>query len=410
MDKKRYAIRIILWLGLISSIIWLAYLRIVPSGKISYFYNFQKPSFFIGKLTPEERLEMKSGLAEIKGDPVYFSLRTPKKFNRAAITVKFKNTTAYPVMELGLLNDKIAWNYDLKPLENKVIDQLAMVWPVIYGQAGSRLIQREKKYNSIENFLNSLPPINEIAIYDYNLNNKFLLDKYAPALEPSVIDYNFRGSYQFYTYIKNETLDYTFELTDLNMNEDNDPVDIKVYSEAGLIYAKHLADDQSASPERQANIKINDLAEAVYRVSLTANDDIITKRITTRQSLFSLINKFWLFKSDNSKISLNTNSRVVSAQTTNPASLGIIKVGNSAINLNKTYTQFSVKIDNSASSLLKSSPANFNQQTSGLAEIELSNDDVIISGDGVFSFNQSIQAIISHANTPACLFKFGFIH
>ena len=210
MDKKRYAIRIILWLGLISSIIWLAYLRIVPSGKISYFYNFQKPSFFIGKLTPEERLEMKSGLAEIKGDPVYFSLRTPKKFNRAAITVKFKNTTAYPVMELGLLNDKIAWNYDLKPLENKVIDQLAMVWPVIYGQAGSRLIQREKKYNSIENFLNSLPPINEIAIYDYNLNNKFLLDKYAPALEPSVIDYNFRGSYQFYTYIKNETLNYTF--------------------------------------------------------------------------------------------------------------------------------------------------------------------------------------------------------
>ncbi|KKR91320.1 MAG: hypothetical protein UU43_C0009G0003 [Candidatus Falkowbacteria bacterium GW2011_GWA2_41_14] len=369
--KTTIVIRVFLWLILAVALGWFAYFKIVPSGKISYVYNFSKPSFFIGKLSPAERVEISPTGAKIKGDPVYFSLRPPRRFERASVTIKFKNTTNFPVMEMGLLNDKIAWGYDLQPLENKIIDQLSLVWPVVYGQKRERLIEREKKYETVEEFLSNLPTSGEIALYDYSLKNNFLLDKYEPGGEKQQIDYSWRGSYQFYTYIKNEDLDYVFNFTDLNINQDNDPVDIKVYSSDGLIRTEHIADDLAASPERQARLKIAGLKEGVYRLSFIANDDIITKNIASAQSQFALINKIWLYDNNKTPLVLYTNSHLINAQTVNPASKGKIKVGESTLDLKETYRQISLKI------------------ISQPAKIELAKDDIIISGDGVFSLNEA---------------------
>ena len=301
----------------------------------------------------------------VKGDPVYFSVRPPRRFTRAKVTVKFKNTTDSPVVELGLLNDKMAWNYELKPLQNKIIDQLSLVWPTVSGAAGARLIEREKKYNTVEQFLNSLPPTSEIALYDYILKTEFKLADYKPRPESRVIDYNWRGAYQFYTYIKNEALAYIFDFADLNLNQDSDPVRIKVYSQDGLIYEKRIADDDAS--ERQVSLKITDLPEGAYRVSFIGNNDIITKKIISPQSQFALINKVWLADGNAKNLVLYTNSREVSAQTINPASLSEVKVGGRAINLNETHKQFSILTGNRPET------------------IALAKDDIIISGDGVFA-------------------------
>lgn len=387
MAKKGIIIiRIISWLILAVIIGWFGYMKIVPSGQISYFYDYNKPSFFIGKLSPAERVEINQTEAKIKGEPVYFSLRPPRRFERASVTIKFKNTTDRPVLELGLLNDKIAWGYDLKPLQNKIIDQLSLVWPMVYDKAGARLIEREKKYDTVEKFLSNLPPSQEIALYNYRLKNNFLLDKYSPAEARQLVNYSFRGAYQFYTYIKNEELDYVFNFTDLNINRDHDPVDIKVYSPAGLIRTEHIADDLAASSERQARLKIPGLKEGVYRLSFIANDDIITKQIASAQSQFALINKIWLYDNNKKPLVLYTNSRQISAQTNNPSSLGKIKVGADTLDLNKTYQQFSIKTPApiKIDSIKPGDDQEFNQ-----GKIELAKDDIIISGDGVFSLSQA---------------------
>ena len=375
MAKNILKIRIILWLILAAAVGWLAYLKIVPSGKISYVYDFSRSSYFIRKISPAERLELGQGQALVKGDPIYFFLRPPRRFAEARLTVKFKNTTNFPIMEIGLLNNKDAWSFDLKPLQNKIIDQLSLAWPVVYGQNGARLIEREKKYDTVEQFLANLPDIrqmaDEIAVYNYSLKTKFLLDNYQPSNEKIINDYKFRGSYQFYTYIKQEELDYVFNFIDLNVNQDSDPVEIKVYSPDGLIYSAKAIDEKTAGDERQAAVRILDLPEAVYRFSLIADNDIITKNIVSRQSQFVLINKVWLAEGNKKNPVLFTNSRLINAQTINPSSLGKIKVGQDFIDLSQTYKQFSLPV------------------SSRPAIIELDKDDVIISGDGVFSFQEN---------------------
>ncbi|MCX6796691.1 MAG: hypothetical protein NTW06_04320, partial [Candidatus Falkowbacteria bacterium] len=162
--------RIILWslLGLV--VLWLLYMGIVPSGKITYDTDFKNDNFFIKKLTPAERVdEIKRNVPpslfqsfgeasqKIIGDPVYFSLRTPRRFNSANIEIKYKNNSELPIIETGVLVDKIVWRYNTKPIENRVIDQLSVKWNMI--KSGETIfLQREKKYKSVEEFLKNLPP------------------------------------------------------------------------------------------------------------------------------------------------------------------------------------------------------------------------------------------------------------
>ncbi|MDD4271898.1 MAG: hypothetical protein PHF50_03790 [Patescibacteria group bacterium] len=371
MNKNNLKIRIVLWLTLAIIISWFGYMKIVPSGAIGYVYDFHRLNYFIGELTPKERVTINKTEAKINGDPVYFFLKTPRRFEKAKVTVKFKNTTDFPIMEIGLLNNKAAWSYDLKPLQNKIIDQLSLAWPIVPGENSVRLIEREKKYDTVEQFLGNLPPPSEIALYNYSIKNNFLLNNYEPGAESNLIDYSFRGSYQFYTYIKQEELDYVFNFTDLNINPEDDPVEIKVYSKDGEIYSAYSPDKKTNDNGRQVIIKKAGLPEGVYRFSVIANDDVITKSIATEQSRFVLINKAWLAEGNKENFALFTNSRLVNAQIVNPASLGKIKVGDGFLDINETYKQYSVKTLNQP------------------AKIELNKDDIIISGDGVFSFSES---------------------
>ncbi len=370
MNKTFFKIRVFLWLILGIIISWFVYMKIVPSGSISYIYNFSRPSYFIGKLAPEERVITKETGAEIKGDPIYFSLKPSRRFEHAKVTIKFKNNTTFPIMEIGLLNNKNSWSYDLKPLQNKIIDQLLLVWQITRGEDDIKLIQREKKYNTVEEFSNNLPVKDKIALYNYSLKDNFLIGNYKPTQENNIINYKFRGSYQFYTYIKQEELNYNFNFSDLNINADEDPVEIKIYSGSKEIYSIIINDKNKDEVERQASIKMPDLPEGVYRFSIIVNDDIITDSIKTKQSQFSLINKIWLAEGNKNNIILFTNSRLVNAQTINPASAGRLKIGDNFLDIEETYRQFSMK------TLVQP------------VKIELYKDDMIISGDGVFSFSE----------------------
>ena len=122
MNNLVIKFRIIFWLILAGIVSWLLYMAIVPSGQITYVSDFSSSNYFIKKLSPAERVEIPvNGVQNIIGDPVYFSLRTPRRFDSAILTIKYKNETGLPIIETGVLVDKKIWRYDLEPKENKII-------------------------------------------------------------------------------------------------------------------------------------------------------------------------------------------------------------------------------------------------------------------------------------------------
>lgn len=388
-------IRIILWTGLAVLTAWLLSMAVVPTGRVSYVYDFTKPNYFIKKLTPEERLAPLAGGAQaVKGDPVYFALRTQRTFDTARLTIKFRNPDKLPIIEAGVLVDKKIWRYDTRPLENKVIDELAQSWTMT-REGETVLLQKEKRYDSIKDFLDKPPAESEIALYNYDWDREYLLPGYEKKEKENIINQPLRGAYQFYTYIKDEDLDFKFSLLDLNQNKDSDPIELKLYYRDQLIDSAELSDDGvredngKMSEARELRLREVNLPEGVYKIELVINDDIVTSEIKTKQEKLSFINKIWLMekkigeslpplnptltfpfvRGGEESITLYTDSRTINAQTINPAKLQTITVGSSSLVVSETYRQFSL-----------SSEGSFN-------EIKLAKDDTIVSGDGVFSFS-----------------------
>lgn len=377
MNNKVLKIRIILWSVLAIVVLWLFYLGIVPSGKITYTYKPCVNDYFIKKFTPAERVECKDNILKIKGDPAYFSLKTPRRFETAKVSIKFndKNLGDHPLVEMGILADKLVWQYDLKPVVNKILDYLIDNWEVIReGQAV--FLQKEKKYKSINEFLKNLPPKDEIATYNYDLKYNYLLADYK-ASDGLAINQSLRGPYKFYTYLKNEALDYKFSFLDLNKNKDKDDIEINLYFKDNLIDSQSLTDDGNssdngmASSEKTAVFKISDLPEGVYSFEVKANDDIVTKKIETKQSKLSFINKIWLLKFNGGGDELVTDANKINAQTINPGNLQTIEINDGKLDINEAYKQFSLNAEE------------------GVKDIKLKKDDIILSGDGVFAFSRS---------------------
>jgi len=378
--KNIIKLRIFLWLCLALATSWLLWMAVVPSGVIIYKKDFIKDNYYIRKFTPGERVGLiQDSSQKIIGGPVYFSLRTPRRFNKALVTIKYKNEYELPIIEAGVLADKTVWRYDLEPLENNIINKMSLAWNVT-REGDIIFLQKERKYESVKNFMDDLPDLNTVAIYNYDFKAAYILPDYEKEDEEKIIKNSLRGSYEFFTYIKEEELDFSFSIIDLNENKDPDDVELFLYYDNERIDYARLDDDgitkdnREQSARRVLNIKAAGLPEGVYKIEVKANDDIITKEITTKQQKLSFINNIWLFREGEADINLYTNSKNIQARTINPDSLQAIKAGENSLALNETYKLFTVDV-------IKAST------TDKYTELSLEKDGVVISGEGVFSFS-----------------------
>lgn len=390
MDKFRIKIRIVFWfiLGLVVTL--LLYLAIVPFGKITYLNKFEQEGEFIGKLAPKVRLEESAFPHVIIGDPVYFTLRTSRRFDQANLHLKYRNKNAdnlsNPIIEAGALVDKTVWRYDMRPVENKIIDSIGLVWDKM-TDGDLVLLQKEKKFSSILDFQNALKEagkidLDKVAVYNYDLKTEYLLNDYKSSTKDLIVDKAMRGAYQFYTYVDKEDLRLAFEFTDLNMNRDADSIDVRLYHDKDLIEKKHLDDDGvmndngQESTVRKLDFEVANLATGVYKIEVKVNDDIVTQKITTKQNKLAFINGIRLHDTGAKNLAIYTDSKRIQAKTIYPGLLQIIKAGENDLILTETYKQFEADVKKSSSS-------------DKMVKIMLEKDGVFLNGNGVFSFTPS---------------------
>ncbi|HTX87287.1 MAG TPA: hypothetical protein VMC41_04465 [Candidatus Nanoarchaeia archaeon] len=397
----------IAWITILAVAVFvLVWLAIIPSGKITYSTNFKGFNDFISQLTPKERIiAEKDGTQDVIGDPAYFSLRTSRPFNQAKLTIKFQVDPNLPIVEVGVSKDGRTWQYDLQPLYNGKLEELMKNWNVIeepspafgHPSAGGDnliLLQRNKKFNSIGDFIKNPPAADKISLYNYDLKIDYLLPNYQPQRATSTMCRPLVGAYQFYTYIKNENLFDDFVFQDLNKNLDADPIDVYVYYRDKLIDSEHLDDDGIAvdsgaqKPWRHLKLDLANLPEGAYKIVVRANGDIVTRTITTGQSKMAFINTLPLADAlalsevEVSEVSCGrnffTDGRTLSVQTAHPDKLGKIKIikgggissSSEEINITQAYKIFAV-----------------NDLPLSGSEIILPNDGLDLSGDGLFSLS-----------------------
>ncbi len=360
-------IRISWIFALVVIVAALAFLALAPFGSITHRTDFLRPNYFISRLTPQERLAGKEGLASrrLLAEPAYFSIYTPRPFDQATITIEYESKA--PLLELGIRRGGVAWNFERQPIYFSRLDQLARD-PNTIQEGGLMLWQKDKRFGSVSDFLQDLPARDRIAVYNYSLVYPYRLAAYRALPQARSVDLGIKGSYVMNTYSNGESLDMVFSLQYQNLDSQSASATVIVYNEKNEpVISRSVTDN-----ELVVRIVTGPLRPGPYRVEMKTAEDTVTTRLLTTQSKISFVGQVRLSAKGRNDFSVYTDSASLTAQTSNPASLQVIAFEEQKLDLNETYRQIST-----------AAPGGLRQ----IRKIEAARDDIVLSGDGVFAFS-----------------------
>lgn len=160
--KIIYAWRATLYLAGILFLAWLFYQNLVPTGILVLQNKKGSPASLISDLHPANRIiETRDSNQTFYVDPVYFDAKVPRAFEKVMVDISWQNQ-AQPILELGARKARGEFGFVLKPLQNKVIDDLD--WSC---EREDELLfcQKVKKYASLNKFF--AQPAGKLVVYHF---------------------------------------------------------------------------------------------------------------------------------------------------------------------------------------------------------------------------------------------------
>ncbi|HBR80109.1 MAG: hypothetical protein UX09_C0002G0021 [Candidatus Uhrbacteria bacterium GW2011_GWE2_45_35] len=376
---------IILLPGLVF--VWLINIDLVPAGVFETTRAVNERSPYIDQVLPDARVEAPQQLSnaewsqKIIGDPAFFFVHPQRFFDQVETEIRFKNSNL-PIVELGILADATTGAYALEPLQNLLIDNSK--WSRLVSD-DIILLQRNPKFETVEDFLRQPPARSEIATYHYGLTEPYRLSGYTPTSIQTVLNVSLRGSHEFYTYIKNEDLNFVFAFMDMNRLVGEDTVTLIAIDETGKSVAEIRAqddgntlNDSKALGLRQLTLKATALPEGVYKIQMKASEDIFFRSIATTQQKITFLNQIWLadqvgFSEQNRTTDFVTEGKNLKLATRHASGAQTITIGRGSVAILEPYIEYE-----------------YAPPEAGLVKVNVpKSEDLLISSDGHLAFSQA---------------------
>jgi hypothetical protein len=337
--------------------VWLVAQEWVPSGVFVVERTAGQMSPFIDALLPDARVKGPlvdadgNTVETITGDPAFFFVHPHRSFETVEAEVWFKNH-GVPIVELGGLANEQPEVYDLHPLQNLMIDKSS--W-LRLEEDGLVLLQRTPTYASVNDFLSHPPPRGEVATYQYTLTTPYRLEAYEPTYVSQSLDLSLRGSHEFKTYVKNETLSLDFAYMDMNRDEGADGINVVVFAEDGRLVGEaradddgNVGDDQKATGLRHVILSVPQLPEGVYKVEWRVSRDIFLRTLTTSQSKLVFVNSLFLgdevgYRETASPLTFWTEGKALAFSTRHAQGVQDVRIGALSLSVSEPYKRFSAE-------------------------------------------------------------------
>lgn len=417
--NRKKIILIVIYSVPVLFFLWFLSKYFVVSGNFKDEYKFNSSSSIISNLYPSNRVDnpeldliTKNKYQRINSEPVYFDISVPRPFKRIELDFSYFAPNQ-PIIEIGVKRSPEELDYDFKTIQNKFIENLKDNWNKI-EKSEDNLIFLEKgkkpdiyennpdnsesdskfqyEFDNINNFLNDIPKDKVVGYYKYDINNHLKLNNYKNPKSTIQINNPLQGSHEFYTYIKNEDLDFNFSYYDTNREPGDDNILVNVYNSGNIvIYSNNIADDGNDSADRNTsqlngfNLQIPNLSEGQYKIELKTSDDVIFTKINTKQKYIVFHNKLNLAASNEFKNQIKDIYQKPSNVYFNGTQLNIktfYQSGNQQIRIkNKNYN---ISQDNEDYFKI-----NFNNPNNDLNKLNSSKNGLLLLSDGFFVFNNN---------------------
>ncbi|MFH2063379.1 MAG: hypothetical protein ABIJ46_04500 [bacterium] len=272
---------------------------VTPDGYLTVTTDLKSPSAFVSEPKPSNRLDLESGPPfRLLDDPLYLDLRPPSEFRTVTVRVEYLNRGQSSV-EIGALANRLDGQFELRPVESRLVE--ALNWSRL-SSGRLVLLQRNRRYSTLDEFLSSPPPPERVATCRVGLDWPYRPDGYVPLDEPKVRRVSLRGHHRLLTYTAGEMLSFSFVVQDMNRQDGADPVTLSVYREGSetavartvLQDDGNTSDDQRSSALRTVAVSVSGPEPGLYRVEFTAPDDVFIRELTSRQPKFVFLGRLYL--------------------------------------------------------------------------------------------------------------------
>lgn len=274
--------------------------RLAPGGVFTVSAGTLERSPYINRILPQDRApESTEGeYVTLVAEPAYFSVNLPDDDVRTVdVSLAYRNH-GQDIFELGALTDIYSQSYDLKPIENALINESS--WSSL--RDGDRiLLQRAETYASIADFLVNPPARSRIATYHDELGTPYRDAECVPLGRTQTFDVSLRGYHKLATYVKNEALDFAISYMDMNRTTGTDEGVVRVWNEnEEIMFERRFSDDGNAT-ENQVSSALTTIdvegvgwPEGVYTIEMSGTSDIFWRRITTAQRYATFVNRVYI--------------------------------------------------------------------------------------------------------------------
>ncbi len=333
------------------------------TGLISDIY----PGDRVGNLKNDDNGQL---VLPIKNDGSYFDVTLPLlSFDNLDLSLELYRPESVSEVKLGIPRGANQHFAEVL-LSQEYLDDLD--WDYI-ADGDLLLWQKERKYESIDEFLNS-PPQGEItAVHPTAPTPQLFLPSYQTNTSLKKLPTSLRGSHALFTYIKDEPLQFSFEKEEIGDPLPDEPKLARVLNFRGQEITK-LDLSQNAS----YSFNIPNLDEGLYRIEFSLGESIVISNIETTLSKLVSKNQIWLYGFEGD-VKIDFEGQNLSALANTDEALQEIIIDKKIFTLNTSqkreqiYQSFREVLDD------------------GNAKITLQQGDVKLSGSGYFSFTELHQ-------------------
>jgi len=335
-------LRILMWLIPIGLLSYICYLQLAPNSQLTLRCTDHQCS---------------SGLKIIQRDDneIVYQVNTYRQYQTAWLTLD------YAAAEKS--NLKLEIGQKKKPIYNYLLQGLT--WPYLENtQVG--LWQKQSQYQSVDDFLQNLPAdLSQVAVLNYNLADYFKIADYQPTQTKNINEQDLLGSYNFYTYLGREDLNFKFNFLDRDPGY-HDPLKIIVKKYGGsLVYSKDYTEAEFLNPAG-VELRIPSLTEGVYNIDVITTANIITDSFQTSQQ-YLMFNKS-LFLGDihqRNQRTISISGSRADFSTTSSAGFQQIKSAGQIIEINQVDYNFHQDFTSRNGNNLEINQGNFKIATDG---------------------------------------------
>ncbi len=369
---------ILIWIPAMVFAGWILAQRFPANGVATFSFPFDGRSPWFNPFQPGERVTSPGKQPDgwtgqrILQEPVYGSARVPGAYDSVDVAFDIR-AKSQPLAELGLLRDEASFAFEIKPLWSEA---LTKGWhPVSIG---------DRRGFVRDGFADSellTDDFEKLMVWQASTSEPLLSDKTGLW---KTFDISLRGGHDFQVVPVNGTIDFKFLIQDVNRSRDpKNTAAFRLTHGDDVLYTESVSlsgvIDTRMSEPVEKNIRINNLAPGVYKLSFVADDDFFIRSVSTQNRHWVIGPRLYVgdtvgYRATSTPLLVYTNSIHAVADTFHNEGMQTVSIGSAKTNIDKTHTPF----------VLSRLP----EERAGWVQLAAGKGNVRVIGDGFFALDR----------------------